>query len=60
GLKTSVKTRWSTAWDCFDSIIHLENNLKNVLETQSEIFINAIAIKNLLQNRQFFQNVEQL
>uniref|UniRef100_U9SXD0 BED-type domain-containing protein n=1 Tax=Rhizophagus irregularis (strain DAOM 181602 / DAOM 197198 / MUCL 43194) TaxID=747089 RepID=U9SXD0_RHIID len=30
GLKTSVKTRWSTAWDCCDSIIHLENNLKNV------------------------------
>jgi hypothetical protein len=30
GLKTSVKTRWSTAWDCCDSIIRLENNLKNV------------------------------
>ncbi|GBC48407.2 ribonuclease H-like domain-containing protein [Rhizophagus irregularis DAOM 181602=DAOM 197198] len=60
GLKTSVKTRWSTAWTCCDSIIRLENNLKNVLETQTEIFINAIAIKNLLQNRQFFQDVEQL
>ncbi|CAB4441379.1 unnamed protein product [Rhizophagus irregularis] len=31
-----------------------------VLETQTEIFINAIAIKNLLRNRQFFQDVEQL
>ncbi|CAB4445310.1 unnamed protein product [Rhizophagus irregularis] len=60
GLKTSVKTRWSTAWTCCDSIIRLENNLKNVLETQTEIFINAIAIKNLLRNRQFFQDVEQL
>jgi hypothetical protein len=30
GLKTSVKTRWSTAWDCCDSIIRLENSLKNV------------------------------
>jgi hypothetical protein len=30
GLKTSTKTRWSTAWDCCDSIIRLENNLKNV------------------------------
>ena len=30
GLKTSVKTRWSTAWDCYDSIIRLENNLKRV------------------------------
>ena len=30
GLKTSVKTRWSTAWDCCDSIIRLESNLKHV------------------------------
>jgi hypothetical protein len=30
GLKTSVKTRWSTAWDCCDSIVRLENNLKHV------------------------------
>jgi hypothetical protein len=30
GLKTSVKTRWSTAWDCCDSIVRLENNLKYV------------------------------
>ena len=30
GLKTSVKTRWSTAWDCCNSIIRLENSLKNV------------------------------
>ena len=29
-LKTSVKTRWSTAWDCCDSIVRLENNLKHV------------------------------
>ena len=30
GLKTSVKTRWSTAWDCCDSVIRLENSLKHV------------------------------
>jgi hypothetical protein len=30
GLKSSVKTRWSTAWDCCDSIIRLENSLKHV------------------------------
>ena len=29
-LKSSVKTRWSTAWDCCDSIIRLENSLKHV------------------------------
>ena len=30
GLKSSVKTRWSTAWDCCDSIIRLESNIKHV------------------------------
>ena len=30
GLKSSVITRWSTAWDCCDSIIRLENSLKHV------------------------------
>jgi len=30
GLKTSVKTRWFTAWNCCNSIIRLENSLKNV------------------------------
>jgi len=29
-LKSSVKTRWSTAWDVCDSILHLENNIKLV------------------------------
>ena len=29
-LKTSVKTRWFTAWNCCNSIIGLENSLKNV------------------------------
>ncbi|CAG8817556.1 8260_t:CDS:2, partial [Cetraspora pellucida] len=30
GLKTLVKTRWSTAWNCCNSIIRLENSLKNI------------------------------
>ena len=30
GLKSSVKTRWSTAWDVCESILHLENNIKLV------------------------------
>ncbi|CAH1770118.1 14342_t:CDS:2, partial [Entrophospora sp. SA101] len=38
GLKTPVKTRRTTTWDCCDSIIRLEICLKNVLETQPEIF----------------------
>lgn len=29
-LKSSVKTRWSTAWDVCESILRLENNIKCV------------------------------
>ena len=43
GLKTSVKTRWSTAWDCCDSIIRLENSLKHVS--------NILYLKNILEKR---------
>lgn len=30
GLKTYVVTRWTTAWDCTNSILRLEQILKNV------------------------------
>ena len=30
GLKSSVKTRWNTAWDCCKSVLHLETVFKNV------------------------------
>ncbi|EXX69137.1 ribonuclease H-like domain-containing protein [Rhizophagus irregularis DAOM 181602=DAOM 197198] len=36
GLKRSVKTRWSIAWDCCTSVLHLETIFKNV----SEIVVN--------------------
>lgn len=29
-LKSYVKTRWSTTWDCTSSILRLKNQLKNV------------------------------
>jgi hypothetical protein len=32
GLKTYVVTRWTTAWDCTDSILRLEQLFKNVRE----------------------------
>ena len=35
-LKTSTKTRWSTAWDCCDSILRNETNIRSV----SFIFIS--------------------
>ena len=30
GLKSSVKTRWSTSWDCCSSVLLLETIFKNV------------------------------
>ena len=30
GLKTSVKTRWSTAWDCTESILRCETAIRQV------------------------------
>ena len=30
GLKSSVKTRWSTSWDCCTSVLRLETVFKNV------------------------------
>jgi hypothetical protein len=85
GLKSSVKTRWSTAWDVCESILHLENNIKlvsifkkfilyllyiiniliyfyliKILSEQPDIFVNAPKIKAIVQNRQFWFDVEQL
>ena len=29
-LKTSTKTRWSTSWDCCESLLRNENNIRSV------------------------------
>ena len=39
GLKTYVVTRWTTAWNCTDSILRLEQILKNV---RKEIYFCTI------------------
>ncbi|CAB4441689.1 unnamed protein product [Rhizophagus irregularis] len=43
-LKSYVKTRWSTAWDCTSSILRLENQLKNLLNECPEILNNEIKV----------------
>jgi len=48
GLKTSVKTRWSTAWDCCDSIVRLENNLKHVSLLSYDIYLKIKNKNNIL------------
>ncbi|GBC16237.2 ribonuclease H-like domain-containing protein [Rhizophagus irregularis DAOM 181602=DAOM 197198] len=55
-LKTYVKTRWTTAWDCTNSILRLENQLKNLLNECPEILNNEI--KSLLRSRSFFNDVD--
>ncbi|CAJ0767726.1 3509_t:CDS:2, partial [Entrophospora sp. SA101] len=59
GLKTPVKTRWITTWDCCDSIIRLEICLKNVLKTQPEIFHDSSVVKAIIQDHQFWHEVEK-
>ncbi|GBC24127.2 ribonuclease H-like domain-containing protein [Rhizophagus irregularis DAOM 181602=DAOM 197198] len=55
-LKTYVKTRWTTAWDCTNSILRLKNQLKNLLNECPEILNNEI--KSLLRSRSFFNDVD--
>lgn len=39
GLKTYVVTRWTTAWDCTNSILRLEQVFKNVRENVFALYI---------------------
>ena len=45
GLKSSVKTRWCSAWDCCDSILRLEPVLRNV---SMFYLINLLTIINYI------------
>ena len=58
GLKGYCKTRWTTAFDCLASILRCETSLHNILENHPETLNNEI--KDLLRNRIFYQNVEEL
>ena len=58
GLKGYCKTRWTTAFDCLASILRCEGSLHNVLENHPETLSNEI--KDLLRNRIFYQDVEEL
>ena len=58
GLKGYCKTRWTTAFDCLESILRCESSLHNVLENHPETLSSDI--KELLRNRIFYQDVEEL
>ncbi|CAB4421318.1 unnamed protein product [Rhizophagus irregularis] len=56
GLKSYVVTRWTTVWDCTNSILRLEQILKNILDESPEKL--SADISELIQSRSFFTNVE--
>ncbi|EXX54245.1 hypothetical protein RirG_236360 [Rhizophagus irregularis DAOM 197198w] len=58
GLKSSVKTRWSTAWDCCSSVLRLETVFKNMLIDNSKAMNQSLRI--LVNNQNFWSNVEAL
>ncbi|CAG8781221.1 1271_t:CDS:2, partial [Racocetra fulgida] len=59
GLKSSYKSRWSTAWDCTDSILRCELIIKAAIDNHPKLFKKTEIIK-IISDRQFWINVEQL
>ncbi|CAB4484043.1 unnamed protein product [Rhizophagus irregularis] len=54
GLKSHTKTRWSTMWDCVNSVARLELAFARVLSIhESEI---KSRVKDILTDRSFFKN----
>ncbi|RHZ52874.1 hypothetical protein Glove_456g9 [Diversispora epigaea] len=58
GLKKYVITRWTTAYDCTDSIIRCKNALKQILENESQLL--NLEIISILRKQNFFRNVKDL
>ncbi|RHZ88105.1 hypothetical protein Glove_26g273 [Diversispora epigaea] len=58
GLKKYVITRWTTAYDCTDSIIRCKNTLKQILENESQLL--NLEIISILRKQNFFRNVKDL
>ncbi|CAJ0648070.1 522_t:CDS:2, partial [Entrophospora sp. SA101] len=59
GLKTYIKTRWSSAWDCLNSVKRLENGLKWIVSENPTVITNGDVL-SLLQQCNFFSDVEIL
>ncbi|CAJ0902915.1 8609_t:CDS:2, partial [Entrophospora sp. SA101] len=58
GLKSSVVTRWSSAWDCCNSVLRLENIFRNMIEKDPGCM--STNLYNLVNDRNFWANVECL
>ncbi|RHZ81944.1 hypothetical protein Glove_116g18 [Diversispora epigaea] len=58
GLKKYIITRWTTAYDCTDSIIRCKNALKQIFENESQLL--NLEIISILRKQNFFRNVKDL
>ncbi|CAG8794498.1 17448_t:CDS:2, partial [Cetraspora pellucida] len=58
GLKSSVCLRWSSAYDCVQSVLNLEICFKQILDENESSMIPEL--QKLTRDRQFWVNVEVL
>ncbi|RHZ48736.1 hypothetical protein Glove_543g99 [Diversispora epigaea] len=58
GLKKYVITRWTTVYNCTDSIIRCKNALKQILENEPQLL--NLEIISILRKQNFFRNVKDL
>ncbi|CAG8840207.1 35935_t:CDS:2, partial [Racocetra persica] len=58
GLKSSVCSRWSSAYDCVQSVLNLENCIKQILDNDNSAM--TLELQNLTRDRQFWANAEVL
>ncbi|CAG8615565.1 10935_t:CDS:2 [Racocetra fulgida] len=58
GLKSSVCSRWSSAYDCVQSVLNLEVCIKQILEDDNLAL--TLDLRKLVRNRQFWTNAEIL
>ncbi|PKC53168.1 hypothetical protein RhiirA1_479859 [Rhizophagus irregularis] len=56
GLKTYVKTRWTTVYKCVHSVWRLKDALQHVLKNHEHKILNQ-AIKTILKKRGYFDDV---
>ncbi|CAB4432255.1 unnamed protein product [Rhizophagus irregularis] len=54
GLKSHTKTRWSTMWDCINSIVRLEFAFARVLSEHGNDIKNRV--KDILYDQNFYEN----
>ena len=60
GLKGYCVTRWTTSFECLQSILRCERALHNVFEKILTLSVPTTEVKEIIRNRIFFKDVEEL